>query len=115
MINPVKQTSTSKLNKIPEQYQQYSRVFSEEASHKFPPSCIWDHTIELKPGAPTSLPGKLIPLSQPELGELRKFIKEHLIRGTIQPSKSPYTTLFFSIKKKYGKLCPVQDYCPINN
>jgi len=83
VINPVKQQSPSKLDKIPEQYHQYSRVFSKEASHKFPPSHIWDHTIELKPGAPASLPGKLIPLSQLELGELRKFIKEHLIRGTI--------------------------------
>ena len=83
MIDPTKQSPPSELNKIPEQYHQYSRVFSKEASHKFPPSHIWDHAIELKPGAPASLPGKLIPLSQPELGELQKFIKEHLIRGTI--------------------------------
>jgi len=92
------------LDKIPEQYHQYSRVFSEEASHEFPPSRIWDHTIELKPGAPASLPGKLIPLSQPELAELRKFVKEHLGRGTIRPSKSLYTASFFFIKKKDGKL-----------
>jgi len=115
MINPTEQTPPSKLNKIPEQYCQYSRIFSEEASHKFPPSRIWDHTIELKPGAPALLPGKLIPLSQPELGELWKFMKEHLIRGTIQLSKSPYTMSFFFIKKKDGKLCSIQDYRPINN
>jgi len=115
VINPTEQTLLSKHDKIPEQYHQYSRVFSEEASHEFPPSCIWDHAIELKPGAPASLPGKLIPLSQPELGELRKFIKEHLIKGTIRPSKSPYTVSFFFIKKKDGKLHPIQDYHPINN
>jgi hypothetical protein len=51
---------------IPAQYQMYSRVFSEEASHEFPPSRPWDHTIELKPGAPAALPSKLIPLSQAE-------------------------------------------------
>jgi len=34
--------------------------------------------------------------------------------GTIQPSKSPYTTPFFFIKKKNGKLQPVQDYQPVN-
>jgi len=115
VIDPVKQSTPSELEKIPEQYHQYSRVFSEEASHEFPPSRIWDHAIELKPGAPASLPGKLIPLSQSELGELHKFIKEHLIRGTIQPSKSPYTVSFFFIKKKDGKLQPIQDYHPINN
>ena len=44
---------------------------------------IWDYTIELKPGAPASLPGKLIPLSQAKLKELQKFISEHLKCGTI--------------------------------
>jgi hypothetical protein len=53
---------------------------------------------------PASLPGKLIPLSQAELRELQKFISEHLKYETIQPSKSPYTALFFFIKKKDGKL-----------
>ena len=115
MIDPVKQLPPSELDKIPKQYCQYSKVFSEEVSHKFPPSCIWDHAIELKPGAPASLPGKLIPLSQPELIELCKFIKEHLDRGTIHPSKSLYTASFFFIKKKDGKLRPIQDYHPINN
>jgi len=115
VIDPVKQSTPSELDKIPEQYCQYSRVFSKEASHEFPPSCIWDHAIELKPGAPASLPGKLIPLSQPELTKLRKFVKKHLGRGTIRPSKSLYTVSFFFIKKKDGKLQPIQDYHPINN
>jgi len=104
MIDPIEPPTLSESNKIPEQYRQYSRVFSEEASHEFPPSRLWDHAIELKPGAPASLPGKLIPLSQPELAKLRKFVKEHLGRGTIRPSKSPYTVSFFFIKKKDGKL-----------
>jgi len=78
MIDPIKPLNPNELKKIPKQYHQYSRVFSEEALHEFPPSCLWDHAIELKPGAPASLPGKLIPLSQPELTELRKFVKEHL-------------------------------------
>jgi hypothetical protein len=92
----------------------YSRVFSKEASHKFPPSRPWDHAIELKPGMPATLPGKLIPLSQAELVELRSFVKEHTARGMIRPSKSPYKSRFFYIKKKDGKLRPVQDYRPIN-
>jgi Reverse transcriptase (RNA-dependent DNA polymerase) len=92
----------------------YSRVFSEEASHEFPPSRPWDHAIELKPGAPATLPGKLIPLSQAELVELQSFVKEHTARGTIRPSKSPYKSRFFYIKKKDGRLRPVQDYRPVN-
>jgi Reverse transcriptase (RNA-dependent DNA polymerase) len=37
-----------------------------------------------------------------------------MARGTIRPSKSPYKSCFFYIKKKDGKLQPVQDYRPIN-
>ena len=102
------------LDKIPLQYHKFSKVFSEEASHEFPPTRVWDHAIELKPNAPTTLPGKIYPLSQAELQELQKFVQEHLKRGTIRPSKSPYAASFFFIKKKDGKLRPVQDYRPIN-
>src|SRR5579863_6201410 len=45
---------------IPDPYQKYTRVFSETASHEFPPARLWDHAIELKPGAPSALPTKLI-------------------------------------------------------
>jgi hypothetical protein len=41
---------------------------------------------------------------------LEKFLKEMQGRGYIRPSKSPYVSSFFFIKKKDGKLCPVQDY-----
>ncbi len=85
-------------------------VFDDQESKKFPPKRLWDHAIELKPGTPTTLISRNIHLSQTELEELRKFIKEHIERGTIRPSKSPYTMAFFFIKKKNGKLRPVQDY-----
>ena len=109
-----KPTPPADASKIPAPYRQFTKVFSEEASHEFPPVHVWDHTIELKPGAPSTLPGKIYPLSQVELQELQKFVDEHLKRGTIRPSKSPYAASFFFIKKKNGKLRPVQDYRPIN-
>jgi Reverse transcriptase (RNA-dependent DNA polymerase) len=105
---------TSENPNIPPHYSSFSRVFSEEASHEFPPSRPWDHAIELKPGAPAALPSKLILLSQAEQEELRKFVKEHMARGTIRPSKSLYKSRFFYIKKKDGKLQPIQDYRPVN-
>jgi Reverse transcriptase (RNA-dependent DNA polymerase) len=106
-------TDPTDLN-IPEQYRQYSRVFSKTASHEFPPYRIWDHAIELKPNTPAALPGKLIPLLQAKQEELHKFVVEHSKWGTIRPSKSPYKVRFFFIKKKDGKLQPVQDYRPVN-
>jgi hypothetical protein len=66
--------------------------------------------IELKPGALLTLISKTICLSQAKQQKLLKFIKEHTAKGTIHPLKSPYAASFFFIKKKNGKLRPVQDY-----
>jgi hypothetical protein len=96
------------------QYQDYRDVFEQRKEGKLPPSRPWDHAIELKPRAPPTLISKMIRLSQAEQQELQKFIKEHTARGTIRPSKSPYAASFFFIKKKNGKLRPVQDYRPVN-
>jgi len=71
-----------RLNPIPTKYQRHHKVFSEEAAQRFPESRIWDYAIELKPGAPSTLPGKIYALSQLELQELAKFVKEHLAKDT---------------------------------
>jgi len=86
----------------------------ESAAQRFPGPHIWDHAIELKPNALATIPGKIYALTVAEQEELLKFIKEYVEKGYIQPSKSPYTTPFFFIKKKDGKLRPVQDYCRLN-
>ncbi len=89
-------------------------MFSEEESQRLPRHTIWDHAIELLPGAPASLPGRLLPLTQSEIAEAQKFVAEHLKRGTIHESWSPYAANFFFVKKKDGKLRPVQDYRPVD-
>ncbi len=99
---------------VPLQYRDYRDVFEQRKGKGLPPSRTWDHAIDLKPRAPATLISKTIRLSQAEQGELSKFLKEHTARGTIQPSKSPYAASFFFIKKKNGKLRPVQDYRPVN-
>ena len=101
-------------SKIPDKYQWHHKVFSEEQSQRLPSHSIWDHAIELLPGAPNSLPGWLLPLNLKEKAKIHKFVQEHLSYGTIQISKSPYAANFFFIKKKDGKLQPVQDYWPLN-
>ena len=58
--------------------------------------------------------GKVYQLTQDEQKVLLDFVKEQLAKGYIQPSKSPYATPFFFIKKKDGKLQPVQDYWQLN-
>ena len=100
--------------KVPEEYERHSRVFSEEESHRFPPSRPWDHAIDLKEGAPEAINCKIIPMTMEEDEALKKFIKEQLERGYIWKSKSPYASAFFFIKKKDGKLRPIQDYHKLN-
>ena len=119
-----KQTLASKLveqvgsqkgsGEIPAKYQWHSQVFSEEAAQCFPKSQIWDHTIEQKPNAPSMIPGKVYQLTQDEQKALLDFVKEQQAKGYICPSKSPYAAPFFFIKKKDGKLRPVQDYWQLN-
>jgi len=100
----VEEHDKPQLSPIPTEYRHHSKVFSEEAVQRFPESRVWDHAIELKPDALSTLPGKIYALSQLELQELAKFVKEHLAKGYIHPSKSPYAAPFFFIKKKDGKL-----------
>ena len=106
--------TTTPSPKIPEEYQRHHKVSSEEQSQQLPNHSIWDHAIKILAGAPNSLPGQLLPLNLKEKAEIHKFIQEHLTQGTIHISKSPYATNFFFVKKKDGKLRPVQDYHPLN-
>ena len=99
---------------IPEEYQRHWKVFSEEESHHFPPSRVWDHTIDLKDGAPPKIDCKLIPMTPGEDEALREFLAEQMKKGYIRESKSPYASPFFFIKKKDGKLRPIQDYQKLN-
>ena len=99
---------------IPAKYQWHSQVFNEEAVQHFPESWIWDHAIELKPNAPSIILGKVYQLTQDEQKAILDFVTEQQAKGYICPSKSPYTATFFFIKKKDGKLWPVQDYWQLN-
>ena len=90
--------------KIPTKYHCHLSVFSKEASHRFPEPRIWDHVIELRPGAPSSIPGKVYQLTQDKQKALLKFVQEQQTKGYIHLSKSLYVAPFFFIKKKDSKL-----------
>jgi hypothetical protein len=99
---------------VPPEYQRHTKVFNEEASNWFPPSRPWDHAIELKADAPRAIDCKVYPMTPTEDKSLIKFLKDMQERGYIWPSKSPYASSFFFIRKKDGKLWPVQDYRKLN-
>jgi hypothetical protein len=99
---------------LSQEYKRHSKVFSEREAQRFPEPRIWDHAIELKKDAPAIIPGKVYALTQIEQKALQEFLTEHLKKGYIRPSKSPYASPFFFIKKKDGKPRPVQDYRKVN-
>ncbi|SJL01324.1 related to TY3B TY3B protein [Armillaria ostoyae] len=99
---------------VPEPYQDFEDLFTKESFDKLPSCKPWDHTIELVPNAQAMLNCKVYPLNCIEQEELDKFLDENLATRCIKLSKSPTASLFFFVKKKDGKLHPVQDYCKLN-
>jgi hypothetical protein len=99
---------------LPPEYQCFASVFSEAESHRFPPTRTWDHAITLKNDAPEAINCKVYPMTRTEEEALNEFLDEQLTKGYIRPSISPYALSFFFIKKKDGKLHPVQDYQNLN-
>jgi hypothetical protein len=101
--------------KLPKEYQEFAQLFSDKAADRFPPAREWDHAIDLKPGAPDALDCKIYSMTRSEDTALETFLDEMVAKGYIRPSKSPYVSPFFFVKKKDGKLRPVQDYRKLNS
>jgi aspartyl protease len=79
------------------QYHKFGSIFSELDSERFPRPRKWDHAIDLKPNAPTSIDCCVYPLSPKEKEEQKEFLAENLRLKRIQRSNSPYTSGFFLI------------------
>jgi hypothetical protein len=118
LIRTIEETATETpmqvKAKIPKQYHDYWKVFSDLQSQHFPPSRPWDHAINLKPGAPAMLPAKVYPAPPKEQDYWQQFTREGLKKGYIRIGDGPYATPTFTILKKNGKLRPVQDYRALN-
>ena len=100
---------------VPPQYHKWKKVFSEEEAKRFPQHQPWDITIDFTKDAPKILDCKIYPLSLGEQEKLDNYIKENLEKGYIRPSKSQYSSPFFFVGKKDGKLRPVVDYRKLNS
>ena len=95
---------------VPPHYHKWRKVFSKTEVARFPEHQPWDIAIDFTEDAPKSLDCKIYPLTIAEQGQLDDYIKENLEKGYIQPSKSQYSSPFFFVGKKDGKLHPVVDY-----
>ncbi len=110
----IKVQQYTKKVEVPTEYQQFAKVFSKQESKQFPPKRAWDHAIEFKKDAPDAVDCKVYPMNRIEDEAVQKFLRDELEKGYIHESKSPYTSSFFFVRKKDGKLRPVQDYRKIN-
>ncbi len=89
---------------VPEDYHSFRDLFSKENFDELPERKPWDHAIELTPNAKSTLDCKVYPLNQNEQEQLDAFLDENLESGRIRPSKSPFASPFFFVKKKDGTL-----------
>jgi len=88
---------------VPFEYHQFGKVFSDKEAQWFPNSRPWDHEIELTPDMPQVLNCKVYPLAEGQQELLDQFLDEHLKKGYIRVSNSPYASPFFFVKKNDGK------------
>jgi hypothetical protein len=63
---------------IPQKYHQYGKIFSEQALERFPGKRQWNHAINLKPDALTSLDCCVYPHSPREKEKQKKFLETNL-------------------------------------
>ena len=98
---------------IPEVYHEYKDVFNKENFDELSPRQPWDHAVKLLPRDHV-IDCKIYNLMNDKQKELESFLEENLKSGQIRPSKSPFASAFFFIKKKDGKLRPIQDYWKLN-
>lgn len=106
--------SASTENTIPQEYTEFTHVFSEEEASILAPHRDHDHAIELEHGATPPL-RPLYPLSPKELEVVREYINTALEKGWIRPSTSPAGAPILFAPKKDGSLRLCVDYRGLNN
>jgi hypothetical protein len=99
---------------IPDQYQEYADIFSEEKAKRFSPTREEDHEIKFTDDVPKFFKGDVYSLTVKQTAFLRKWLDEELSKGFIRPSKLPYPSPTFLIKKKNRDYRVVQDYQMLN-
>jgi Reverse transcriptase (RNA-dependent DNA polymerase) len=105
---------TRETTELPPQYRQHWHVFSEKLAQRFPPARKDDHAIKLRPGALDTIPSRTYKWTPEEDKVGREWLKENEDLGYIKKGDSPWATPCFFVKKKDGKLQPVQDYRVVN-
>lgn len=101
------------LSAVPEEYHEYTDVFSKGKADTLAGHRPYDLKIDLEDGAAPPI-GAMYSLLQSEQQTLKEFIDEHLGLGFIQSSKLPHGAPILFVKKKDGSLRLCVDYRGLN-
>ena len=97
------------LDKIPQDYEDYHKLFLTASGEKLAEQRTFDHAIDLKPGAEPPW-GTIYLMSAYKLDTLDKYLKEMLKQGKIVHSQSPAGAPILFIPKPDRKLRLCVDY-----
>lgn len=101
------------LSSIPEEYHEFTEVFSDVRADTLPKHRPFDLKINLEDGQVSS-PSLMYSLSPLKLQALQDFLKENLSFEFIRQSTSPHGTLMVFTKKKDGTLHFCVNYHALN-
>ena len=109
----IKESSGTLPKPVKQVLTDFEDVMPDELHNKKPPRREVDHQIDL---VPVTKPPARAPyrMSQPELAELRKLLKELLDAGLLQPAKSPYGAPVLFQNKQDGSLRMCVNYRALN-
>jgi hypothetical protein len=112
-ILEITQDPSPDLPKVPQEYHEFSKVFSKEEADKLPEHRPYDHKVTLQPDS-TPPWGPIYSLSPEELQVLRQYIDDNLRKGFIRASQSPCAAPILFVKKPDGSLRLCVDYRGLN-
>ena len=112
MVEQAEATPT-KESDIPEEYHEFTKVFSKEEADKLPPHREYDHRIPVEEGKTPPF-GPIYQLSPVELEVLKNYIDDHLRKGFIRHSQSPCAAPVLFAAKPDGGLRLCVDYRGLN-
>src|ERR1051325_7910540 len=99
---------------IPEEFQEYEDVFSEELFKKIPEHRDYDCAIDLVEDAELPKPAKAFPMSNTASLELNKHLDAEIAAGKLRETHSKVAAPCFFVPKKDGGHQLVIDYRKIN-
>lgn len=117
LTNPVRITAgegpadlnLSAISGLPDEYQDFAEVFTEDEEVPLPPHRPYDLGIELEPGSKPKW-GPLYNLVRKEDDELKTSFERWIRQGYVRVSKSSMASPILFVKRKNGKYRMCVDY-----